>query len=207
MEQLKGFSLLCMNVSHTSVQIYSSCCVSPLTDRISFIQKTFWTRGIPGKGLSTLQAWLSSLPPPQTSGPCVTPVSLGIDCGLCYCWHLQVVQCLLPVMSYCLNNQEYSSWLQLNFSSMLFWVCCNSVFLGVTILGKESSSFSVRVHVCPPPGFFKPSRFHPQRNNIRTDWYTGMQMPLSGKIVIRFSFIFLLTSNLQYTAIKPAVHY
>lgn len=45
--------------------------------------------------------------------------------------------------------------------------------------GKESSSFSVRVHVCPPPGFFKPSRFHPQRNNIRTDWYTGMQMPLS----------------------------
>ncbi|XP_071382591.1 nucleolar protein 6 [Centroberyx affinis] len=41
--------------------------------------------------------------------------------------------------------------------------------------GKDSSSFTVRVHACPPPGFFKPSRFHPQRNNIRTEWYTGLQ--------------------------------
>ncbi|XP_044225414.1 nucleolar protein 6 [Thunnus albacares] len=41
--------------------------------------------------------------------------------------------------------------------------------------GKESSTFTVRVHACPPPGFFKPSRFHPQRNNIRTEWYTGLQ--------------------------------
>ncbi|XP_033827906.1 nucleolar protein 6 isoform X2 [Periophthalmus magnuspinnatus] len=40
--------------------------------------------------------------------------------------------------------------------------------------GKESSSFSVRIHACPPPGFFKPSRFHPQRNNVRTEWYTGI---------------------------------
>uniref|UniRef100_A0A3Q2T078 Nucleolar protein 6 n=1 Tax=Fundulus heteroclitus TaxID=8078 RepID=A0A3Q2T078_FUNHE len=39
----------------------------------------------------------------------------------------------------------------------------------------NSSSFIVCVHVCPPPGFFKPSRFHPQRNNIRTEWYTGLQ--------------------------------
>ncbi|XP_068994430.1 nucleolar protein 6 [Embiotoca jacksoni] len=37
------------------------------------------------------------------------------------------------------------------------------------------SSFTVRVHASPPPGFFKPSRFHPQRNNIRTEWYTGLQ--------------------------------
>ncbi|KAL6114361.1 nol6 [Pungitius sinensis] len=41
--------------------------------------------------------------------------------------------------------------------------------------GKDSSSFTVRVHACPPPGFFKPSRFHPQRNNIRTEWYSGLQ--------------------------------
>uniref|UniRef100_A0A667YY51 Nucleolar protein 6 n=1 Tax=Myripristis murdjan TaxID=586833 RepID=A0A667YY51_9TELE len=40
--------------------------------------------------------------------------------------------------------------------------------------GKDSSSFTVRVHACPPPGFFKPSRFHPQRNSIRTEWYTGL---------------------------------
>ncbi|XP_042176280.1 nucleolar protein 6-like [Oncorhynchus tshawytscha] len=40
--------------------------------------------------------------------------------------------------------------------------------------GKDSSSFILRLHACPPPGFFKPSRFHPQRNNIRTDWYTGL---------------------------------
>uniref|UniRef100_A0A8C4IVS4 Nucleolar protein 6 n=1 Tax=Dicentrarchus labrax TaxID=13489 RepID=A0A8C4IVS4_DICLA len=44
--------------------------------------------------------------------------------------------------------------------------------------GKDSSSFTVCVHVCPPPGFFKPNRFHPQRNNIRTEWYTGLQSSL-----------------------------
>lgn len=45
----------------------------------------------------------------------------------------------------------------------------------------DNSSFTVRVHVCPPPGFFKPSRFHPQRNNIRTGWYTGLETSQSGK--------------------------
>ncbi|XP_034397578.1 nucleolar protein 6 [Cyclopterus lumpus] len=43
--------------------------------------------------------------------------------------------------------------------------------------GKDSSSFTLRIHVCPPPGFFKPSRFNPQRNNIRTEWYSGLQNP------------------------------
>ncbi|XP_068167912.1 nucleolar protein 6 [Antennarius striatus] len=43
----------------------------------------------------------------------------------------------------------------------------------------EDSSFTVRVHACLPPGFFKPSRFHPQRNNVRTEWYTGLQTSLS----------------------------
>ncbi|XP_038125796.1 nucleolar protein 6 [Cyprinodon tularosa] len=45
----------------------------------------------------------------------------------------------------------------------------------LTPSGKDSSCFTVCVHVCPPPGFFKPSRFHPQRNNIRSEWYTGLQ--------------------------------
>uniref|UniRef100_H3CDV3 Nucleolar protein 6 n=1 Tax=Tetraodon nigroviridis TaxID=99883 RepID=H3CDV3_TETNG len=45
--------------------------------------------------------------------------------------------------------------------------------------GKDSSSFTLRVHACPPPGFFKPNRFHPQRNNVRTDWYTGLETPQS----------------------------
>lgn len=53
----------------------------------------------------------------------------------------------------------------------------------LVVSGKDSSSFTLRVHACPPPGFFKPSRFHPQRNNIRTDWYTGLQNPQSGKSV------------------------
>ncbi|XP_060893920.1 nucleolar protein 6 [Labrus mixtus] len=43
----------------------------------------------------------------------------------------------------------------------------------------NTTSFSVRVHALPPPGFFKPSRFHPQRNNIRTEWYTGLKTILS----------------------------
>lgn len=50
------------------------------------------------------------------------------------------------------------------------------------VSGKDSSSFTLRLHACPPPGFFKPSRFHPQRNNIRTEWYTGLKTSLSGKI-------------------------
>nr|XP_057926598.1 nucleolar protein 6 [Doryrhamphus excisus] len=40
--------------------------------------------------------------------------------------------------------------------------------------GKDSSPFTIRLHACPPPGFFKPSRFRPQMNNIRTSWYTGV---------------------------------
>ena len=46
--------------------------------------------------------------------------------------------------------------------------------LSLSCSGKESSSFTVRLHACLPPGFFKPNRFHPQRNNIRTKWYTGL---------------------------------
>ncbi|XP_034548589.1 nucleolar protein 6 [Notolabrus celidotus] len=49
----------------------------------------------------------------------------------------------------------------------------------LTPQGKDTSSLTVRVHACPPPGFFKPSRFHPQRNNIRTEWYTGLQSSLA----------------------------
>ncbi|XP_035234780.1 nucleolar protein 6 [Anguilla anguilla] len=43
--------------------------------------------------------------------------------------------------------------------------------------GKDSGSLTLRVHACPPPGFFKASRFHPQRNNVRADWYTGVAAP------------------------------
>ncbi|XP_034025956.1 nucleolar protein 6 [Thalassophryne amazonica] len=40
---------------------------------------------------------------------------------------------------------------------------------------KDTSSFTLRIHACPVPGFFKPSRFHPQRNNIRIEWYADLQ--------------------------------
>lgn len=39
--------------------------------------------------------------------------------------------------------------------------------------GKDSS-VTLRVHAVPPPNFLKPSRFHPQKNNIRTEWFTGV---------------------------------
>ncbi|KAM8865782.1 nucleolar protein 6 [Synchiropus picturatus] len=45
--------------------------------------------------------------------------------------------------------------------------------------GKDSGSFTVRVHVCLPPGFFKPSRFRPEMNNVRTEWYTGLPNTVS----------------------------
>lgn len=48
---------------------------------------------------------------------------------------------------------------------------------------RKDSSLTLRVHACPPPGFFKPIRFHPQKNNVRTDWYTGLQTSQSGKTV------------------------
>uniref|UniRef100_A0A665T5Y7 Nucleolar protein 6 n=1 Tax=Echeneis naucrates TaxID=173247 RepID=A0A665T5Y7_ECHNA len=61
--------------------------------------------------------------------------------------------------------------------------CLNGNRLRPTLLltPPDISSFSVRIHACPSPGFFKPSRFHPQRNNVRTEWYTGLQTPQSGK--------------------------
>uniref|UniRef100_W5KKI6 Nucleolar protein 6 n=1 Tax=Astyanax mexicanus TaxID=7994 RepID=W5KKI6_ASTMX len=43
----------------------------------------------------------------------------------------------------------------------------------VTPSGKDSS-VTLRIHAIPPPDFLKPSRFHPQKNNIRTDWFTGI---------------------------------
>ncbi|XP_048851490.1 nucleolar protein 6 isoform X2 [Brienomyrus brachyistius] len=47
----------------------------------------------------------------------------------------------------------------------------------VTPPGADSNSITLRLHVCPSPGFFKPSRFHPLRNNVRTYWYTGLEAP------------------------------
>ncbi|KAF7687312.1 hypothetical protein HF521_014540 [Silurus meridionalis] len=43
----------------------------------------------------------------------------------------------------------------------------------VTPSGKDSNSIMLRIHAIPPPDFLKPSRFHPQKNNIRTAWFTG----------------------------------
>uniref|UniRef100_A0A3B4DB22 Nucleolar protein 6 n=1 Tax=Pygocentrus nattereri TaxID=42514 RepID=A0A3B4DB22_PYGNA len=42
----------------------------------------------------------------------------------------------------------------------------------VTPSGKDSN-ISLRIHALPPPNFLKPSRLHPQKNNIRTQWFTG----------------------------------
>ncbi|XP_077571803.1 nucleolar protein 6 [Stigmatopora nigra] len=39
---------------------------------------------------------------------------------------------------------------------------------------KDSSPLIVRIHACPPPGYFNPKRFNPRMNNIRTGWYTGV---------------------------------
>lgn len=42
------------------------------------------------------------------------------------------------------------------------------------IAGKDgNSSITLRIHALPPPDFLKPGRFHPQKNNIRTAWFTG----------------------------------
>uniref|UniRef100_A0A8C2FYJ3 Nucleolar protein 6 n=1 Tax=Cyprinus carpio TaxID=7962 RepID=A0A8C2FYJ3_CYPCA len=43
--------------------------------------------------------------------------------------------------------------------------------------GNDSSKVTLRIHAIPPPDFLKPSRFHPQKNNIRTEWFTGSSEP------------------------------
>ncbi|XP_051960770.1 nucleolar protein 6 isoform X2 [Xyrauchen texanus] len=40
--------------------------------------------------------------------------------------------------------------------------------------GKDSSSVTLRIHVVPPPDFLKPSQFRPQKNSVRTEWFTGV---------------------------------
>lgn len=44
--------------------------------------------------------------------------------------------------------------------------------------GKDSSKVTLRIHAIPPPDFLKPSRFHPQKNNIKTEWFTGVSNKL-----------------------------
>uniref|UniRef100_W5MCA8 Nucleolar protein 6 n=1 Tax=Lepisosteus oculatus TaxID=7918 RepID=W5MCA8_LEPOC len=45
--------------------------------------------------------------------------------------------------------------------------------------GKDDGRVTLRVHALPPPGFFKPSRLHPQKNNVRTHWYTEQSSELA----------------------------
>lgn len=47
----------------------------------------------------------------------------------------------------------------------------------LTPQGKEERSVTLRLHVCPPAGFFKPSRFHPRKNNVRTAWFLDQETP------------------------------
>nr|XP_047904507.1 nucleolar protein 6 isoform X2 [Anser cygnoides] len=37
--------------------------------------------------------------------------------------------------------------------------------------GKDEKLVTVRLYACPALGFFKPSRFHPSKNNVRTAWF------------------------------------
>ncbi|OCT56411.1 hypothetical protein XELAEV_18000142mg [Xenopus laevis] len=46
--------------------------------------------------------------------------------------------------------------------------------------GKDEKLVTVRIHVCPPPGFFKLSRLYPNKNNVRTSWYTEQQTETEG---------------------------
>ncbi|KAM9331048.1 nucleolar protein 6 [Gastrophryne carolinensis] len=41
--------------------------------------------------------------------------------------------------------------------------------------GKDESVVSVRIHICLPPGYFKCSRFLPNKNNVRSAWYMEEQ--------------------------------
>lgn len=68
-------------------------------------------------------------------------------------------------------------------ASLIFHHCFKlkwSSNLYVWPLGKDSSKVTLRIHAIPPPDFLKPSRFHPQKNNVRTEWFTGVAKKQEG---------------------------
>ncbi|OXB79791.1 UNVERIFIED_CONTAM: hypothetical protein H355_012851 [Colinus virginianus] len=46
--------------------------------------------------------------------------------------------------------------------------------------GKDEKLVTVRLHACPAPSFFKPSRFYPNKNNVRTAWFLEQSTPKEG---------------------------
>ncbi|XP_015703764.1 nucleolar protein 6 [Coturnix japonica] len=46
--------------------------------------------------------------------------------------------------------------------------------------GKDEKLVTVRLHACPAPDFFKPSRFYPSKNNVRTAWFMEQSTPKEG---------------------------
>uniref|UniRef100_A0A803XW07 Nucleolar protein 6 n=1 Tax=Meleagris gallopavo TaxID=9103 RepID=A0A803XW07_MELGA len=46
--------------------------------------------------------------------------------------------------------------------------------------GKDEKLVTVRLHACPAPNFFKPSRFYPSKNNVRTAWFLEQSTPKEG---------------------------
>ncbi|KAK0686837.1 NOL6 protein, partial [Pygoscelis papua] len=45
---------------------------------------------------------------------------------------------------------------------------------------KDEKMVTVRLHACPAPGLFKPSRFYPSKNNVRTAWFMEQSTPKEG---------------------------
>ncbi|XP_077378233.1 nucleolar protein 6 isoform X2 [Festucalex cinctus] len=90
----------------------------------------------------------------------------------------------------------------------------------VLLLSSPGKDLTVRLHACPPPGFFKPRRFHPKMNNIRTAWYTEANSTQSeinepptphynssllGDLLPRAHFQFLSAVSAQCTAFPDGV--
>ncbi|NXP62701.1 NOL6 protein, partial [Chloropsis cyanopogon] len=46
--------------------------------------------------------------------------------------------------------------------------------------GKDEKVVTVRLHACPDSDLFKPSRFYPSKNNVRTAWFMEQSTPKEG---------------------------
>ncbi|KAJ7335150.1 hypothetical protein JRQ81_013091, partial [Phrynocephalus forsythii] len=46
--------------------------------------------------------------------------------------------------------------------------------------GKDAKALTVRLFACPAQGVFKPSRLHPNKNNVRTAWFMEKDSPAAG---------------------------
>ena len=45
----------------------------------------------------------------------------------------------------------------------------------ISVIGKAGKRFVIKLHPCLSVGTFKPQRFSPNKNNVRQNWFNGVE--------------------------------